>query len=194
MIKVMKIDFNLKTVEGIEVDCDNIKDIDYTFNDNTFTLNLIQNDETKITQTIQKPTEIIKEDMIKEDITPEIIEQYNLFKVEEIETNETEDNEPNIKWIIQELKEELKETDESSKEEQPEEDIKIEEYKTQLFTKMLKDNDNIYNFLAKKPIYYDGKRIGESILWKNENSILWKNELEKQLFMYLFDKDKIQLN
>ena len=60
MIKVMKIDFNLKTVEGIEVDCDNIKDIDYTFNDNTFTLNLIQNDETIITQTIQNP---IKEDI-----------------------------------------------------------------------------------------------------------------------------------
>ena len=110
MIKVMKIDFNLKTVEGIEVDCDNIKGIDYTFNDNTFTLNLIQNDETNITQTIKKSIEPIKED---NNLTPELIEQYNIFKVE--------DDQPNIKWVIQELKEELKETDESSKEEeQPE--------------------------------------------------------------------------
>ena len=77
---------------------------------------MIQNDETNITRTIQKPIEIIEED-----ITPEILEEYNLFKVEEVEPKETEDDQANIKWVIQELKEELKETDESLKEEeQPE--------------------------------------------------------------------------
>jgi hypothetical protein len=93
-----------------------------------------------------------------------LIEQYNIFKVE--------DDQPNIKWVIQEPKDELKETGESLKEEQ--QDLNIEEYRTQLFTIMLNNNDNIYNFLAKKTIYYDGKRIAKSILWKNENSILWK--------------------
>ena len=69
MIKVTNIDYDSKTVGSIEVTYDNVKKIDYTFIDNTFTLNLIQMDETNITQTIQKPIEIIEED-----ITPEIIE------------------------------------------------------------------------------------------------------------------------
>ena len=54
MIKVTNIDYVSKTVGSIEVTYDNVKKIDYTFIDNTFTLNLIQMDETNITQTIQQ--------------------------------------------------------------------------------------------------------------------------------------------
>ena len=53
MIKVTNIDYVSKTVGSIEVTYDNVKKIDYTFIDNTFTLNLIQMDETNITQTIK---------------------------------------------------------------------------------------------------------------------------------------------
>ena len=131
MIKVTNIDYVSKTVGSIEVTYDNVKKIDYTFIDNTFTLNLIQMDETNITQTIQKPIEIIEED-----ITPEIIEEYNLFKVEEVELKETEDDQANIKWVIQELKEELKETDESLNEEEPE----IKHYNLDEFKVIFHDN------------------------------------------------------
>ena len=131
MIKVTNIDYVSKTVGSIEVTYDNVKKIDYTFIDNTFTLNLIQMDETNITQTIQKPIEIIEED-----ITPEIIEEYNLFKVEEVEPKETEDDQANIKWVIQELKEELKETDESLNEEEPE----IKHYNLDEFKVIFHDN------------------------------------------------------
>ena len=131
MIKVTNIDYDSKTVGSIEVTYDNVKKIDYTFIDNTFTLNLIQMDETNITQTIQKPIEIIEED-----ITPEIIEEYNLFKVEEVEPKETEDDQANIKWVIQELKEELKETDESLNEEEPE----IKHYNLDEFKVIFHDN------------------------------------------------------
>ena len=86
----MKIDFNLKTVEGIEVDCDNLKNIDHTLKEDTLTINLNLNDNTNITQTIKKPIETMEED-----ITPEKIEEYNLFKVEEVEPKETEDDQTN---------------------------------------------------------------------------------------------------
>jgi hypothetical protein len=53
MIKVTNIDYDSKTVGSIEVTNDYVKKNDYTFIENTFTLNLIQNDETNITQTIK---------------------------------------------------------------------------------------------------------------------------------------------
>ena len=80
MIKMSTVNFSKKTIENLEVSCDDIKEIKFEFLDNTLRLSIVKENEEEVIE------EIIKEEMedvevVNEEPTEDVIEEKVIEKL-----------------------------------------------------------------------------------------------------------------
>ena len=80
MIKMSTVNFSKRTIENLEVSCDDIKEIKFEFLDNTLRLSIVKENEEEVIE------EIIKEEMedvevVNEEPTEDVIEEKVIEKL-----------------------------------------------------------------------------------------------------------------
>jgi len=80
MIKMSTVNFSKRTIENLEVSCDDIKEIKFEFLDNTLRLSIVKENEEEVIE------EIIKEEMedvevVNEELTEDVIEEKVIEKL-----------------------------------------------------------------------------------------------------------------
>jgi len=80
MIKISNINFCEKTVENIEVSCDDMKEIKFEFLDNTLRLSIVKENDKEVIEEIIKE-EMEDDEVVKEEPTEDVIEEKVIEKL-----------------------------------------------------------------------------------------------------------------
>jgi len=80
MIKMSTVNFSKKTIENLELSCDDMKEIKFEFLDNTLRLSIVkENDEEVIEEIINEEME--DDEVVNEDVSEEVIEEQVIEKL-----------------------------------------------------------------------------------------------------------------
>jgi len=80
MIKMSTVNFSEKTVENIEVSCDDMKEIKFEFLDNTLRLSIVKENDKEVIEEIIKE-EMEDDEVVKEEPTEDVIEEKVIEKL-----------------------------------------------------------------------------------------------------------------
>ena len=80
MIKISNINFSKKTIENLEVSCDDMKEIKFEFLDNTLRLSIVKENDKEVIEEIIKE-EMEDDEVVKEEPTEDVIEEKVIEKL-----------------------------------------------------------------------------------------------------------------
>ena len=76
------VNFSKKTIENLEVSCDDMKEIKFEFLDNTLRLSIVkENDKEVIEEIIYRKEEMEDDEVVKEEPTEDVIEEKVIEKL-----------------------------------------------------------------------------------------------------------------